>query len=150
MRNEKGVTLVSLVIYIAVMLIVLVVMNSIISNFYSNTEGMNTSVEELLNFNKFNIYFLKEIKLYDNTVDTINSEGESPYILFTSGNSFLFDSNKIYYNNLIICDNVKSINFECEEKLDEDNNTKYESIIKVTLSFENFTKTINYKLENIY
>lgn len=151
MKNQKGITLVSLIIYIVVMMIVLVVMSSIISNFYMNTEGMNANVEEILNFNKFNMYFLKEIKLYNNKVDTIKSEGDSPYILFTSGNSFVFNSNKIYYNNVEICDNVKSINFEKGKNKDENGNeTEDETIVSVTLSFENFSKTINYKLENIY
>lgn len=151
MKNQKGITLVSLIIYVIVMVIVLAVMSSMIANFYSNTEGINANVEEIVEFNKFNIYFLKEVKLYNNTVDTINSESDSSYILFTSGNSFMFNSNKIYYNNIEICDKVKSINFEYGKKNDEyGNEIEDRSIIKVSLSFENFSKTINYKVENIY
>lgn len=151
MKKEKGITLVSLIIYVIVMVIVLAVMSSMISNFYSNIEGLNANVEPIVEFNKFNIYFLKEVKLYNNTVDTINSENDSSYILFTSGNSFMFNSNKIYYNNLEICDNVKSIDFEYGKKNDEDGNEiEDRSVIKVSLSFENFSKTINYKIENIY
>ena len=63
----------------------------------------------------------------------------------------MFNSNKIYYNNIEICDNVKSINFEKGKKKDENGNEiEDESIIKVAIIFENFSKTINYKLENIY
>lgn len=151
MKNEKGITLVSLIIYVIVMSIALVIMSYIISNFYSNTEGLNANVEEIIKFNKFNIYFLREVKLYNNSIDTISLENDNKYILFSSGNSFVFNSNKIYYNNIEICDNVKSINFEKGKKQDENGNEiEDESIIKVAIIFENFSKTINYKLENIY
>lgn len=137
MKEEKGITLVSLIIYVIVMVIVLSVMSSVTTKFYSNTESLNASVEEILKFNKFNTYFLKEIKAYDNTIDDV----EQSYIVFSSGNTFLFDSNRIYYNNRVICDNVKDISFEAN--LDK-------TIITVNLSFEKFSKSIKYKVENIY
>lgn len=140
MKNEKGITLASLALYIVVMIIVLGIMSSIISTFYSNTEGMNAKVQELVEFNKFNINFLKEIKSYNNSVDSIAND--ATYIVFTSGNSFSFSNNKIYYNNLKIASDVKKVKFECID---------YETkIIKVTVEFESFSKTIEYKIENIY
>lgn len=151
MKKQEGITLVSLIIYVAVMIIVLSVLSSVISNFYSNMQGINTNVEKLIEFNKFNIYFLKEVKLYNNAVDTIESKDDSSYVLFKSGNSFIFKSNKIYYNNLEICKNIKDITFNYGKKIDE-NGTEVEdkSIIKVFLNFEDFKKTMNYKIENIY
>lgn len=147
MKNQKGITLVSLIIYVIVMVIVLTIMSSIISKFYSNMGVMHTNVQEILEFNKFNIYFLKEIKQYNNKLDTINAN----YILFSSGNSFSFNSNKIYYNNIQICKNVKNINFETGKRNDENGNEiEDKTIVKVTINFENFSKTISYKIENIY
>ena len=96
MKQEKGITLVSLIMYVAVMIIVLAVMSSVITNFYKNNQSLDARVEEILEFNKFNTYFLKEIKLYNNNIDSIKSEDGKTYILFSSGNSFLFDMNKIY------------------------------------------------------
>ena len=151
MKKENGITLMSLVIYVIVMIIVLIVMGTIITNFYGNTESTYANVKDAIEFNKFNVYFLKEVKLKDNSVDTINLENDTPYILFTSGNAFLFNNNKIYYNNIEVCDNVKNINFEKGKKNEEDGSeTEDETIVAVTLNFENFNKTINYKLENIY
>ena len=150
MKNERGITLVSLVTYIVVMIIVLLIMNSIITTFYSNTESTKASVEEIIEFNKFNMYFLKEIKVRGNNVDQISQDDQNPYILFASGNSFKSNSNKIYYNNIEICNNVKSIKFECEKETDDDENLKFDNIIKVTLNFENFSKSMSYKIENIY
>lgn len=144
MKNQKGITLVSLALYIVVMIIVLGIMSSIITTFYANTEGMNAKVQELVEFNKFNMNFLKEVKLYNNSVDSID---ENTYIVFTSGNSFSFSNNNIYYNNLKIASDVKSVEFKKGKK--EDDSTD-DTIINVTVEFESFSKTIKYKIENIY
>ena len=150
MKREKGITLVSLVTYIAVMIIVLVVMNSIITIFYKNNQGVRLSVKEIIEFNKFNIYFLKEIKAYNNYVDIIDSKDGNPYIIFGSGNSFLFKDNKIYYNNINICNNLKNVKFENEINYGEDGEEEIDkSIVIVSLEFVNFKKTIKYKVENI-
>lgn len=151
MKKQNGITIISLILYIAVMLIVLVIMSSVISSFYDNVNGLNVNADKIIAFNKFNVYFLKEVKQYNNKVDTIKSEKNSSYILFTSGNSFLFnsDTNCVYYNNLKICENVKDIKFAYGKIVSEED-VEDKSIIKVTLDFENFSKTMNYKLENIY
>ena len=142
MIKEHGITLVSLVIYIIVMLIVLVVISTIINKFYQNTESMETDTKEILEFNKFNTYFLKEVKSKGNEVDTITPN----YILFKTGNSFSVSNEKIYYNNIQICKGVKSLMIV----QGKDGTGEEKDIIYVTLTFENFTKSINYKIEEIY
>ena len=151
MKSERGITLVSLIIYIIVMTIILVVMNTIITTFYSNNQDVKLSVKEKIEFNKFNIYFLKEIKGYNNTIDTIGTKEGNPYIIFESGNSFLFKNNKIYYNDIDICNNVKSVKFQNEINYNQGGKKEEnKSIVIVSLEFENFKKTMKYKVENIY
>ena len=142
MKSKKGITLTSLVIYVAAMIIILGVVSTIITQFYKNTTLMQANTDEIIEFNKFNTYFLKEVKLKGNALDSIGGTNNS-YILFKSGNTFLFDNNKIYYNNIEICDNVESAKFEVPDK----NNT---DVISVTVVFEKFNKTIDYKIEEIY
>lgn len=144
MKKEKGITLVSLVVYIIVMVIIIAAMTTIIANFYQNTEAVQGNVQEIVEFNKFNSYFLKEVKTKNNKVDRVDLN----YILFSSGNSFSISNNGIYYNNIKICDNVQNIEFILEQDT-EDTGEEY-SIISVTLDFENFNKSIKYKIENIY
>lgn len=146
MRKNNGVTMVSLIIYVVVMTIVLGVMSSIITSFYNNTDTVQGNVQEIVEFNKFNSYFLKEVKLNNNQVDHVSEDNK--YILFKSGNSFSISNNKIYYNNIRICDKVQTLEFVLEQDT-EDVNGEY-SIINVTLEFESFNKSIRYKLENIY
>ena len=142
MKKEYGITLTSLVVYIIVMIIVIGVMSSITTNFYKNTDAVKGNVEEVVAFNKFNNYFLKEIKSKNNAVDNISND----YILFTSGNSFSIVNNVIYYNNIAICKNVQ--NMEITLGLNGDGIDK--TIVNVSISFKNFNKSINYKIEEIY
>ena len=138
MKNNKGVTLVSLLLYVCVMIVVLSVISLITAEFYNNTEDVQENIQDIIEFNKFNSYFLKEVKTKDNKVDTISSN----YILFSTGNSFKIDNNIIYFNNVKVCENVK----EMKITISQSDNT----IIFVNLKFYNFQKSIKYKLENIY
>ena len=144
MKKEKGITMISLVVYVAVMTVVIGVMSSIITSFYKNTDTVQGNVQEIVEFSKFNSYFLKEVKINNNKVDHISSD--NTYILFTSGNSFSISNNKIYYNNIKICDEVQSMQIS----LGKNGNGIDKSIVNVTLNFENFNKSLNYKIENIY
>lgn len=136
MKKENGITMISLVVYVVVMAIVLVIMTSIINNFYNNTSTVKGNVEEVVSFNKFNNYFLKEVKSYNNEIDSISSD----YILFATGNSFSIKDDVIYYNNIEICDGVESMQINLVES----------DIVNITINFENFNKSISYKVENIY
>jgi len=142
MKKEQGITLVSLVVYVIVMIIVLGVLSSIINRFYENTNSIQADTEEILKFNKFNTYFLKEIKTADNKVDEINTN----YIVFSSGNVFSFVDNKIYYNEVVICNGVQELTMRQGQNGDGEN----PDIIYVTVKFENFEKSINYKVEEVY
>lgn len=158
MKEEKGITMVSLAIYIVVMTLTIAVMGSIITNFYKNTDTIQGEVKEIIEFNKFNIYFLKEIKMDNNRIDSVSySEpkagekageevSEELYILFTSGNAFSIKDGKIYYNNIKICENLKKVQIS----FGKNGNKLDRTIINVTLNFKTFNKSISYKMENIY
>lgn len=138
MKKEKGITLISLILYIIVMIVVIVVMMNVTTNFYTNINNMQLAKEDILEFNTFNTNFLKEIKLENNEIDSISKN----YVLFSSGNSFSLSNNSIYYNNTRICKNVQE--FECF--LDEENS----KIINIRVKMNNFEKSMKYKLEKIY
>lgn len=143
MKKENGITMISLVIYIAIMIIVVTLMATIISNFYKNTDTVQSNVQEIIEFNKFNSYFLKEVKTANNEVESVE---KNKYILFKTGNTFSFSNNGIYYNNIKICKNVQSIYISFGKNGNENDRT----IINVTINFKSFNKTITYKIEDIY
>ena len=137
MKKERGITLISLVVYVIVMSIMLVVISSIINQFYQNTDSIEASTEQILAFNTFNTYFLKEVKTKGNSIDHM----QDTYVLFKTGNSFSYADGKLYYNKMQICQDVQQFTMEQEE----DN----ENIINITLAFEEFTKSMRYKIEEI-
>lgn len=142
MKKQKGITLMSLVIYIIVMMIVLVTLMSIVNKFNENNQAIQADTKDIVEFNKFNTYFLKEIKSINNKIDEINDN----YILFSSGNSFNFIENAIYYNNIKICTGVDAFIIQQGKNGDGQD----ENIVYVTVEFKNFTKSMNYKIEEIY
>ena len=141
MRKQNGITLVALVLYIILMIIILGIMTLVTNEFYKNTDTVQGNVQEVIEFNKFNNYFLKEIKT-NNKVDKVSNN----YILFSSGNSFSISNESIYYNNIKVCEGVKNL----EITLGKNGDGVDRTIINVTLTFENFSKSISYKIENIY
>lgn len=145
MKNEKAITLVSLIIYILVMLLVIGVIGSVSAMFYNNTNNFDDETKDIIEYDKFNSYFVKEIKTANNSIDQISDDGT--YIIFTTGNSFLFKDNKIFYNDLEITKNVKNVNFKYYT---DSNNKQDNTIVTVTVNFENYTKKMNYKIEEIY
>ena len=143
MKEESGVTLSALIIYIVIMAMVIVVMSSVTAMFYTNVNGLEANSDEIIKFSEFNNYFVKEIKSPNNAIDSIAENGK--YILFKSGNSFSYKNNEIYYNNLKIVSNVNNMSFSYYNG--QNNN---DDIVTVNIEFEKYTKQINYKVEEIY
>ena len=141
MKSQKGVTLSSLIIYIIVMIMVIGIMSRVSVMFYTNVNKLDNRTIEISKFNDFNTYFIKEIKMPNNGIDKIDNINKN-YILFKSGNSFLFQNQSIYYNDLLIVDNVESVTFD----INPNDNT----VINVDIRFDEFSKNMNYKIEEIY
>ena len=145
MRAQKGITLVSLVVYIIVMIIVIGIMSSVSAEFYKNTEALEEDTSDLIEFTNFNNYFIKEIKMANNKVDKISEDGS--YILFKSGNSFALKENAIFYNDLVISKNVNELNFMFETDSEGNNVT---DIVNVSIKYNKYSKQMKYKIEEIY
>ena len=141
MKSQKGVTLSSLIIYIIVMIMVIGIMSRVSVMFYTNVNKLDNRTIEISKFNDFNAYFIKEIKKPNNGIDKIDNINKN-YILFKSGNSFLFQNHSIYYNDLLIVDNVQSVIFD----INQNDNT----VINVNIRFNEYSKNMNYKIEEIY
>ena len=148
MRSERGITLISVTIYVIAMLIIISVITVLTSYFYRNVDI--NSVSENLNqqYTRFNTYFTEEINKKGNKIlatgETESTTGDEPqkYIVFSSGNQYTYvpANDSIYVNNIKIAENILDCNFE---KITENDKTK----IKVTMSGENdFQRTTTYTL----
>ncbi len=146
MKSQKGITLISLILYVIVLLVITAIIGTISTFFYKNIKNINEDSKSVAEFNKFNMYFLEEVKRDNNNVDEISEDKTA--ISFKSGNSFLYKDNAIFFNGVKICNDVNSASF----KFYEESGTQNNRIVVVNLSIgKNFSysKTMNYVLESI-
>jgi len=143
MKNNKGITLTSLIIYVFVLVIVVGIVANVTSFFYTNIINAKDNGQNMATITKFNMYFTKDIKQSGNNV--ISIANDRSYIKFASGNVYTFQDNAIYFNNIKICDNVSNLRFQMEEL----NNKKIVTVlISAGLNLE-VTKTTKYVMSQM-
>lgn len=143
MKNQKGITLVSLVIYIVLLFIILSILTIITNHFSSNVKYLSNTNKNISQINKFNMYFVNDVKK-NNDIKTI----ENNKLIFKDGTSYTYIENTIYRNNLAICNNIREVSFSKKEETNEKNFTK--KIINVKLmvkGLENFIRENEYVLK---
>ena len=87
MKSEKGVSLVSLIIYLIAMTITVGIVARISNYFYRNINILDTSLTSSEEFLNFNAYITKEVNIKGNEVQTIGereiSSGRMKYLIFS-------------------------------------------------------------------
>jgi len=113
MKSQKGVTLTSLAIYVIMLIVITGILAIIISNYENNIRNIYKDGVNNSEIDKFNLYFLKEVKKQGNGINSI-SDNE---IIFTTGNKYTFkDDNAIYLNdNIKIAENIETCIFSSED-----------------------------------
>lgn len=138
MRKDSGLTTTSIIIYVIAMLIVIGIIASITSFFYTNVNNLNDNSNNISEMTKFHMYFLDETTKENNSINTIKETS----ISFTTGNTFTFQDNSIYFNHIRICENISNLQFSTEIINDK-------TIINVLITIGNnveYTKTTQYVL----
>lgn len=136
MKNNRGITLTSLIIYILGMIIVIGIIATFTSFFYKNMniENINKNTTQ---YTKFSSIFIQEINKQGNyIVDYKKLEDNSSYIIFASGNQYTFmqENKSIYKNNIKICKDIETCSFDVSYV-----DSKY--IIEITFKTENMNFT---------
>lgn len=89
MKSQKGITLTSLATYVVLIFAVLAILATVTANFQSNIREINQEGTDIAEINKFNSYFLQEVKKQENGIKEI----EENSIEFLSKNKYQFDNN---------------------------------------------------------
>ena len=137
MKKEHGVTLISLIIYIIVLLFVLTIVTKLTSALYFNLHDLDKQSDAVVSISKFNMYFLNDIK---NKPVTASVSGTNSIELTYSDNSENITYSKsgrtLYRNKVKVFDN-----------LDEITITKTGQTIQVYLKIGDYSKIIKYTIE---
>lgn len=132
MKSQKGITLLSLIIYIIVLLVVIGTLSMVSQAFYSNTSYIADMGKYVAEFDKFNMYFLEDVKNNSNIYSITSNQ-----IVFEDGTTYSYSKQSIYRNKVEICSNIYTCTFSNKEEVDENNFIK--RIINVKLSIKGST-----------
>lgn len=150
MKNEKGITILSLIIYVGVLFIVVMLVGRITGFFYKNADTIENKNSEA-DFNKLNLYMLEETKKENNRINSLGimqenggaysftkQEGENGFSAIQfyeekdeegTYNVIGKAGNGIYYNKIKICSDVD--NFVITSELE---NGKNKLMMTITFS----------------
>ena len=117
-KNDRGVTLISLTIYVVLMLAVVAVMAGFKDNVDKTLKTMGEYASVVPEINKMHMYMLDEANIENNKILKRNSDGT--YVEFTSGNKYLFSENKVYKNSVRIQSDVSNCTFEIGQENNND------------------------------
>lgn len=142
MRSEKGVTLTALVIYVVVATAIIGGMAIISSFFYSNVGKVKDQSEYVVEYNKFNMFFIEDVK------SNKTAEVSEYKIKFEDGTIYEYKLNSIYRNDQEIASKIKYATF-VSDKYKVNETTK--NLIRVQLTIgtdaKSFEKEIEYVLK---
>lgn len=133
MKSQRGITLTSLAIYIVLIFVVLAILATVTLNFQSGVKEITKEGTEIAEINKFNMYFLQEVKKQGNEIDKITNDE----ILFATGNKYTFK----YDNNIYLNDSIK-IAENIEKCIFSNNLENGRNIIKVTIKVKGLDEQV--------
>lgn len=144
MRSRKGITMMSLIIYVSSFLVVAGTIAGITAFFYGNSNLMTQELYSAADYNKLNLYFVKESEEKGNHVTEISPAAENAIVnslTFSNGDKFTFDSanNLLYYNSICLCEDIQSFKVKKEYGSGKE-------VLEVMVGFTNKSYTCKYTM----
>ena len=112
MKSEKGITIISLIIYVIVLSIVIGMVAIISGAFMDSVDEADMHTDPIEQYTTFNSYFSEEV----NHKDIQILECKENYVVFDNGvqYSFISENRGIYKNKVKICRNIDFCSFSRE------------------------------------
>ena len=151
MKNQRGITLTSLIIYIVLIFVIIVILARVSVYFTSNMSEISKESASISEIDKFNMFFLRDVKQANNEIETVSVDGTS--ITFTNGTTYEYskDNNVIYYENtaddkkIIIAEIIEDCKF-----LQSKENSKDIVTVEITISEKVYKYEYVMGYENVY
>lgn len=142
MKTQKGVTMMSLVIYVASFMMITGIIGYITTYFYNNMKIMDTSIGSSAEYNKFNLYMSKIVKEKNCKINKFDKY----YITFETDegkNTFVKpeDNDILYYNKTKLCSNVEKFEIQVDDSTGK-------KVIKVLLQISGTAFGTQYVISN--
>jgi len=148
LKSQKGISLISLTIYIIALTIIVSMVSVISTYFYKNMNASTETIDPLIEYTKFSSFFSDEanhenIKVLDNK--TATEEDNTSYIAFDNNVQYTFipENNAIYRNKVKICREVEYCNFEHKIK-----NGKNMVTVTIRMLSTEKDRIVDYTLKN--
>lgn len=160
MKNQKGVTLISLTIYVIALTVIIAMLSVISTFFYKNVNDTQDDITPLTEFTNFNSYFTTDANTTHVTYLTTRTEDNYSYVALLNEDTlevikyiYVVQDKAIYRDTgseedgnkatITVARNVTNCEFEIDGQT-ENNKTK----LNITLEVGNTPKTYNYSLNN--
>ncbi|MBR3696679.1 MAG: hypothetical protein IKM97_00155 [Clostridia bacterium] len=138
MKSKKGVTMMSLILYVASFLIVTTVVATITTFFYNNVVILDTKTSSNSQYNRINLYFLNQCKKNNvslfawknidieanidtpSNISALKNNPEGAFITFKEENniknSFIYveDEKNLYFNSVKIGQDIEEFKFKID------------------------------------
>lgn len=144
MKSQKGITLISLTVYVIVMAIVVGVIAIISTFFYNNINDTNADINPITEYTKFNSFFSDEINHTNiKILDCATTEDGQNYIVFDNGVQYTYipENQGIYRNQVKIANGISNCTFTRSIQNGKD-------IVEVVFEAGNRTRETTYTLKN--
>lgn len=112
LRSTKGITMVNLVVYITCFVVIAAIVGNITVFFYNNSELLDTEISAASEYNKLNLFLVRESEMDNNKFDDFFTENGNSYLTFSNGDTYTFNKENglIYYNGMCICEFASDFN----------------------------------------
>ncbi len=144
MKSDKGITLISITIYVIVMAIVVGVVAIISTFFYSNMNDTAQDLDPITEYTKFNSFFSDEVNHSNiKILECGTTENGQNYIAFDNGVQYTFipENQGIYRNQVKIANGVTNCTFTRNIKNGKD-------VVEVLFQAGDRTRETTYTLTN--
>ena len=135
-RNDKGVTMMILIIYVIALTFIIGILSIVSSNFFSNTKEITNDAQYIIEYNKFAAIFVEDAKS-NSTVSSISNSS----LVFNDGTTYVYDktTESIFRNDVKVVSNISYCKFtkdtvtDSRDMLDLDRYTLTKNVINVDL-----------------
>ena len=117
LKSNNGITLLSLIIYMIVMLIIIAIIASIRENFLKSMDYVKDNARYAASFDKFNSYFVKDVKNNSTAAVSEDTETGNSIITFYDGTTYIYNiaDKAIYRGKVQIANNVTAFTIQKKE-----------------------------------